>query len=134
MLKVYEKIIGDYIDLSKKETNILIATALRQVPYNSTKFYYRLKDHNNFLNKIGIKFSRLLPRMTRDFEIIFNNTQDLNNALKILKNIKSKKNNIKVFNEIEKRKKSLFVTLTYPREIKKKRFFKDKSKIENKFL
>tara|TARA_B110000027_G_scaffold130102_1_gene152452 strand:- start:1977 stop:3290 length:1314 start_codon:yes stop_codon:yes gene_type:complete len=133
MLKVYEKIIGDYIDLSKKETNILIATALRQVPYNSTKFYYRLKDHNNFLNKIGIKFSRLLPRMTRDFEIIFNNTQDLNNALKILKNIKSKKNNIKVFNEIEKRKKSLFVTLTYPREIKKKDFLKINQKLKINF-
>ena len=40
-------------------------------------------------------------------------------AKEILHNIKSKKDNINIFSEIEKRTKSLFVTLTYPNEIKK---------------
>ena len=98
MLYVYNKIIGDYYDLSLKGSKVLIATALRQIPYDTTKFYYRLKNHQKFLNKIGINYSKLLPRMTRDFEIIFKSEKDLNNAIKIFKDIKLKKNNICIFN------------------------------------
>ena len=120
MLEIYDKIIGDYIKLSKKKNiPILVATGLRQTPYNNIKFYYRLKNHKNFLKKIGIKFSKILPRMTRDFEIQFISNKDLIFAKEIMENIISKKNNIKIFNEIEIRNKSLFITLTYPIEIKK---------------
>ena len=59
--------------------------------------------------------------MTRDFEIIFKSDKNLKNAKKILENIISKKDNIKLFSEIDVRDKSLFVTLTYPIEVKKKR-------------
>ena len=119
MLEVYDKIIGDYLKLSKNENQLMISTGLRQTPYNMIKFYYRLKNHSSFLNKIGIKFLKVLPRMTRDFEIIFDNNIDLVNAKNILENIKCKENNINIFNEVEERDKSLFVTLTYPHEIKK---------------
>jgi len=119
MLEVYDKIIGDYLKLSKNENQLMISTGLRQTPYNMIKFYYRLKNHSFFLNKIGIKFLKVLPRMTRDFEIIFDNNIDLVNAKNILENIKCKENNINIFNEVEERDKSLFVTLTYPHEIKK---------------
>jgi hypothetical protein len=57
--------------------------------------------------------------MTRDFEINFETNKDLIFAKEILENIILKKNNLKIFNEIEIRNKSLFVTLTYPIEIKK---------------
>ena len=57
--------------------------------------------------------------MTRDFEIQFISNKDLIFAKEIMENIISKKNNIKIFNEIEIRNKSLFITLTYPIEIKK---------------
>ena len=119
MLKVYDRIIGDYIKLSNKENHLLIATGLRQVPYDLIKFYYRLTNHEVFLKKIGIKFHKVLPRMTRDFEIIFETKNDFVTAKAILENIISKKDNIKIFSEIESREKSLFVTLTYPHEIKK---------------
>ena len=119
MLEIYDLIIGDYLKLSKNGMNLFISTGLRQVPNNNTEFYYRLKNHSIFLNKIGIKFFKVLPRMSRDFEIIFENNLDLQNAKIILENIKTNKNNIKIFNEIEERNKSLFVTLTYPQEIKK---------------
>ncbi|WP_440633384.1 hypothetical protein [Candidatus Pelagibacter sp. HIMB1485] len=119
MLEVYDKIIGDYLKLSKEGKQILISTGLRQIPYDDNKFYYRLKNHSDFLENIGIKFSKVLTRMTRDFEIIFDNELDLLKAKEILHNIKSKKDNINIFSEIEKRTKSLFVTLTYPNEIKK---------------
>ncbi len=119
MLKVYDQIIGDYLKLFKIGNQILISTGLRQVPYSMKKFYYRLKNHSVFLKNIGIRFLKVYPRMTRDFEIIFDNNLDLIHAKKILENVMLKKNNIKIFSEIEERNKSLFVTLTYPHEIKK---------------
>ena len=119
MLEVYDKIIGDYLKFSKNKNQLMISTGLRQTPYNRIKFYYRLKNHSFFLNKIGIKFLKVSPRMTRDFEIIFDSNIDLVNAKNILENIKCKKNNLSIFSEIEERNKSLFVTLTYPYEIEK---------------
>jgi len=118
MLEVYDQIIGDYLKLSKNKTQLLISTGLSQEPYDMVKFYYRLKNHQLFLNKIGIKFLKVLPRMTRDFEIIFDSNKDLSDAKSILKKIKTKKNNINIFGEIEERDKSLFVVLTYPHEVK----------------
>jgi hypothetical protein len=120
MLEVYDRIIGDYIKLSKTKNNLLIATGLRQTPYDLIKFYYRLKNHSIFLNKIGIKFLKILPRMTRDFEVIFESKSDFKIAKVILENIISKKDNLRIFGEIEERDNSLFVTLTYPNEIDKK--------------
>ncbi len=119
MLEIYDKIIGDYIRICKNDAKLLISTGLRQVPYDKNKFYYRLKNHSLFLNKIGIKFLKVFPKMTRDFEIIFENKIDLKNAKTILQQIKIEKKNLNIFNEIEERDKSLFVTLTYPYEVKK---------------
>lgn len=118
MLEVYDQIIGDYLNLNK-EKNLLISTGLQQVPFKKIQFYYRLKNHLLFMKSIGIKCSNILPRMTRDFEIIFDNNNNLIKAQKILKNIKLNRDNLNIFNEIEVRNKSLFVTLTYPNEIKK---------------
>jgi hypothetical protein len=78
-----------------------------------------LKNHSLFLKEIGVNFSHLYPRMTRDFEIIFQNNDDLLKAKKILAEIRLERNNTQIFKEIEERSKSLFVTLTYPDEIKK---------------
>ena len=84
MLEVYDLIIGDYLKLSK-ENNLLISTGLRQVPFKKIQFYYRLKSHLLFLKSIGIKCSSVLPRMTRDFEIIFDDDKDLKKAKKFYK-------------------------------------------------
>ena len=119
MLEVYDQIIGDYIKLSNNKSQLLISTGLRQVPYEVKKFYYRLKNHSSFLINIGVKFSKVLPRMTRDFEVIFDNEDNKKEARKILEQIKTKKNHLYIFKEIEERKNSLFVTLTYPNEVKK---------------
>jgi hypothetical protein len=134
MLEVYDQIIGDYLKLSKNKNQLIISTGLRQVPYSIVKFYYRLKNHQLFLNKIGVNFLKVLPRMTRDFEIIFDNNTNLNSAKKILKNIKSKKNNLNIFSEIEERDKSLFVVLTYPHEVKKNDVITVKEDIELNFF
>ena len=80
MLRVHDRIIGNYLKILDEENKLIISTGLRQVPYKMIKFYYRLKKHSSFLNKIGIKFVKVLPRMTRDFEIIFENEHDQRNA------------------------------------------------------
>lgn len=134
MLEIYDKIIGDYLKLTKKGNQLLIATGLSQVPYDMVKFYYRLKKHEIFLNKINIKFTKLFPRMTRDFEVLFDNHDNLIKAKNILENIKSKKDNLKIFGEIEIREKSLFVTLTYPHEIKKDDYLFINEKLELNFF
>ena len=119
MLEVYDQIIGDYLKMSKNGSQLFISTGLRQVPYDQNKFYYRLKNHSTFLSKVGIKYLNVFPRMTRDFEITFQNKQDLINAKNVLESTYLKKNNLKIFNEIDERNKSLFVSLTYPHEILK---------------
>ncbi len=134
MLEMYDKIIGNYLRLLSKNTRLIISTGLRQVPYKNIKFYYRLKNHSIFLKKIGIKFEKVLPRMTRDFEIVFSNEEDKKNAKKILIDIKLKKNQVNIFGEIEDRNKSLFVTLNYPHEIKKNDYLVVNNKLELNFF
>ncbi len=134
MLEVYDKIIGDYLKLSNDKCDLIISTGLRQVPYETSKYYYRLKNHSFFLKEIGVNFVKVYPRMTRDFEIIFNNNLDRDNAKKILSKIRSKEDNIYIFNEIEEREKSLFVTLTYPNEVKKSYFIELKNGLELNFF
>lgn len=99
----------------KKNATLIIATGLSQVPYKQKTFYYRLKNHNSFLKLLGISYKNISPRMTRDFEIKFDDTKQRDSAFKAFKSIKI--NSTKAFNLIEKRQDSLFITLTYDQEI-----------------
>jgi hypothetical protein len=116
MLKVYDSIIGQYLN---QVNEVIISTGLSQRPYNEIKYYYRLKDHHQFIEKLGIKFKEIFPRMTRDFLITFNNNDEMNLAIDILSKIKCKKTGLRLFEEIDTRDSSLFITLTYPLEITK---------------
>ena len=69
MLIVYDRLISDLIKQSNSE--LIIATGLSQKPYTHLKFYYRLRDHKDFLDDIGINYLNVIPRMTRDFLISF---------------------------------------------------------------
>ena len=102
MLEVYDLIIGDYLKFSTAKSKLFISTGLRQVPYDINKFYYRLKNHSIFLNNIGVKYSKVLPRMTRDFEIIFKNDVDLKNAKKILEKLNLTKLILKFLERLKK--------------------------------
>lgn len=99
-----------------KNNKIIVCTGLSQKKVEQTVFYYRLKDHETFLKKIGVNFLKVEPRMSRDFLIKFSKMTDRNKAYEILNNIYVKEN-IKLFGLIDKRKNELFVTLDYPMEI-----------------
>jgi len=122
-----DKRIGD-LTKSFKNYDFIIATGLSQTPFKGEKYYYRLIDHSNFLNLLNIKFSNVLPRMTRDFEILFKNNIDRDKALRKLKALVLEKH--RIFNEIEIRDKSLFVTLSYGNNVKNN----DIINLENKFI
>ena len=64
---MYDTILKSYLELVDKGYSIIFATGLSQEPYDRIKFYYRLKNHNSFLKKVGIKFNYIQKLMTRDF-------------------------------------------------------------------
>jgi len=117
MIKMYDSVIQDYLALAKQGTGLLVATGLSQVPYDRVKFYYRLNSHESFLRRLGLSFTQVIPRMTRDFEVAFESRQLAEAALKILQSARMIKNELPIFGEIEDRGLKLFVTLTYPLEI-----------------
>jgi hypothetical protein len=115
VLSLYDMIVGEYF--SRADTDLVLATGLAQKPYDRVKFYYRLNSHAQFLNGLGIKFSSVFPRMTRDFLIEFANEQQAQEAQDILASVRVGGDEVPLFGEIDNRGESLFVTLTYPQEI-----------------
>ncbi len=118
-LKVLETY--DYL-ISKIEKfdniKLVIATGLHQEPHEHITYYWRLKNHSEFLRAVGIdNYEKVLPRMSRDFLIEFNDVQSCLKADQILSNYKSELDQEKIF-EVDNRGKSLFVELVYPNEIK----------------
>tara|TARA_X000000950_G_C13921256_1_gene663574 strand:+ start:20601 stop:21905 length:1305 start_codon:yes stop_codon:yes gene_type:complete len=114
MLVVYDNMILDL--LSQPNSEVVIATGLSQKPYEELKFYYRLKDHESFLKKVGIDFTNVVPRMTRDFLVSFDNSEKALLAEKKLSKILVN-DEVRLFGEIDNRGKDIFVVLTYPFEI-----------------
>jgi len=115
ILSEYDNQIGKLLKL--KNVKLLVATGLHQQPHKHLTFYWRLKDHVKFAVKIGIEnFSEILPRMSRDFLVKFNNETDATSAEKLLNSVYASKDDIKIF-EVDNRGASLFVELVYPNDI-----------------
>ena len=114
-LKVYDLIVGEYFALEGVET--ILATGLSQDPYDRVEFFYRLVDHGGFLDRLGIVYQNVYPRMTRDFLIEFCDASHAESAKKTLAAIRVAYDGLPLFGEIDNRGDSLFVTLTYPNEI-----------------
>ncbi len=115
LLELYDCVLGDYLSLA--DTSLVIATGLTQVPYDRVKFYYRLQNHEKFLSLLGIRCWRVLPRMTRDFVVEFSSAEDCQHAERILASAMVPGTGERLFDGIDNRGLSLFVTLTYAREI-----------------
>jgi hypothetical protein len=116
MLTVYDRIIGDYLSL-QPSFDVVIATGLTQQPYERLKYYYRLTDHTGFLKKVGIAFDNVLPRMTRDFLVVFKSAADASAAVARLVTFRGAKDGAPIFGDIENRGASVFLSLVYPSEI-----------------
>ncbi len=118
MLQVYDRILLDHLALSEQRgTRLIVATGLTQVAYDRVKFYYRLRHHAQFLALFGVAPQQVLPRMTRDFEALFDDEGAAQRAAAVLRSVRMVRDGVPLFGEIEERGASLFVTLTYPHEI-----------------
>jgi hypothetical protein len=115
ILSEYDYQIGMLLKL--KDVKLIIATGLHQQPHENLTFYWRLKEHIKFAETIGIKkFTEILPRMSRDFLVKFNNETDALNAEKLFNSFFASNDHLKIFN-VDNRGASLFVELVYPNDI-----------------
>ena len=80
----YDEILSDYLD---NGYSILITTGLTQSPFIEKEYYYRIKNHENFLDNLKINYKSVHPRMSRDFLINFVSEEECIKASKILSNI-----------------------------------------------
>lgn len=115
ILKEYDKTIGS---LMKLDIRLIIATGLHQKPHNHNTFYWRLKNHDEFV-KENLNFhdyKRIIPRMSRDFLMEFENKNLAKKCQEKLESLIAKEDGQKIFT-IDNRGDSLFVELTYDNDI-----------------
>jgi hypothetical protein len=112
--RVYDRIVAQVVDMFP-ESRIMIATGLHQDPYPSLTYYWRLRDHAEFLRKVGISFERVEPRMSRDFLIHCGTHQAAAEATSKLASVRAE-DGIPLF-EADNRGTDIFAMLTYPKEI-----------------
>lgn len=113
MLKVYDEILTEVLESGD---DLIIATGLSQQPFSEAIFYYRLRDHAEFLQAEGIAFEKVEPRMTRDFLITCKDAASAAAAQLSLEGLFVNESE-RLFGEIDRKGNELFVTLTYPNEV-----------------
>lgn len=113
----YDQIIEEILKF--ENTRLLIATGLHQNPHEHLTYYWRLKNHTEFLDALGLNFhTEVLPRMSRDFLINFKDESDASRGEELLNSCKPSHDNQKIFN-VDNRGNSLFVELIYSNDIPK---------------
>lgn len=112
--KAYDKIVGKF--LKQKNANLFFATGLSQVVIDEPIFYWNLKNHDDFFSKIGIPFSKIEKRMSRDYTLYFNSENDMEKACIILKGLKLNNNEIFSLKKIENK---IYLELVYKFNISK---------------
>jgi hypothetical protein len=124
----YDRIIGK-IARAFPQARLMLATGLHQVPHEEGTFYWRLKDHAKFLQLIGIDYLRVDPRMSRDFLVTCRDAEQARRDAELLHQVVHE-DGMELF-EIENRGVDLFVTLSYPREIRRDSHFKVRDRVLN---
>jgi hypothetical protein len=111
--EIYDDILKGYFSRFPN-TRFMIATGLHQDPHGAVTFYWRLRNHAEFLRKADIEFFSVKPLMSRDFVIEFETDSQARIAAEKLMRAQIK--GFPVF-EVDNRGKDLFCMLTYPNEI-----------------
>jgi hypothetical protein len=112
--EVYDGILGTLSQL-ERQPRLLLATGLSQEPYPAPVYYYRLRDHQAFLRLLGVPFSNVQARMSRDFLAEFASAETARSAQSTLESVNDSQGS-QVF-LVDNRGSSLFVTLVFEKEI-----------------
>ena len=115
MLAGYDRLLGQCF--AQHYQSLVIATGLTQIPYDREKYYYRPRDHEAFLKTLGVRFERVFPRMSRDFEISFSDAEEMMHAEETLKLASIGTEEYPVFRVVRIDALRIFVTLVYARQI-----------------
>ncbi len=111
---LYDRIIGQ-VRRACPGFRLMVATGLHQDPHPETTYYWRLTDHESFLNQHSIPFDSVEPRMSRDFLIRCKSRDEAAAAESTLARFCGRDGTL-LF-EIDNRGSDLFVMLTYPNDI-----------------
>lgn len=92
---LYDQILGEIMAQHDENTLILLLSGLSQVPFTAKEAeggmnYYRLNDHQAFLEKLGLGQLQAFPLMSRDWQVRYQNEQERVQALEILSALKVK--------------------------------------------
>jgi hypothetical protein len=113
--QAYDRILGA-IRTTFPTARLMIATGLHQDPHGEGTYYWRLRKHAQFLDRIGVPFVRVEPRMSRDFLVVCCDAEQARHARNRLAGAVARSDGVPLF-EVDNRGADLFVTLTYPKEI-----------------
>jgi hypothetical protein len=72
--EIYDTIVGDLLAL--KDTRLMITTGLSQKANPNTVYQYRFVDHAKSLEALGVEGFDVVPRMSRDFLLKFDDRAD----------------------------------------------------------
>jgi hypothetical protein len=112
--KLYDRLVGQ-IQQSFPRAQLMIATGLHQEPHRSATYYWRLKDHQQFLRRVGVDFQRVEPLMSRDFLIKCSSDTQARATELLLTRVRHQ-DGTALF-QVDNRGSDLFVMLTYPKDI-----------------
>jgi hypothetical protein len=97
------------------QARFMIGTGLHQNPHSSVSFYWRLRDHAEFLRALGVVFDTVSPRMSRDFLVACGTAERAAAAAAIL--VQARADDGEALFEVDNRGSDLFVMFVYPRDI-----------------
>lgn len=88
--KLYDYMLGEIVNSVGDNTRIMLMTALSQEAHDRLSIYYRLKDHAQHLDELGVPYLDIQPLMTEDFIVRCKNTADAKKAQQIFESVRTK--------------------------------------------
>jgi hypothetical protein len=115
--RCYDRIVSQALNAGAR---LFIATGLSQEPFPKPVYYWRLKNHAEFLQQQGIVFEHVEPKMSRDFLMLFKDEPAAELAAQRLAAMQDTQGEA-LFEVDNRGNKSVFATLTYPHDVSAQR-------------
>ncbi|CAA6802852.1 MAG: Unknown protein [uncultured Thiotrichaceae bacterium] len=88
--KLYDYTLGEIQKEVGSDTRLMLMTALSQEAHDRLSIYYRLKDHTQHLDELGVPYTDIQPLMTEDFIVRFKNINEAKRGQKIFESVRTK--------------------------------------------
>jgi len=112
--RVYDRVLAD-VQRDAAGARIMIATGLSQTPNPRIIRYYRPRDHKALLTRLGVPFTEVTPRMSRDFLVECDDASLAARAEALLRSVRAPGGQ-PIFS-VDNRGSSLFCMVCYTEEI-----------------